>query len=88
MKCATHRNQLGLDHLVNGQPLLRISLEAAFDQLLGLVGHLGPLRLGELKLAQADPLLHSRRHWKALQGVERREPTQPGEDFVSIGKLY
>ena len=86
-KQATHRNPLCLDHLVNGQPLVRIGLEASSDQILRLVGHLGPLWFGELVLTQPDPLLHSRGDWKPLEGVERWESTQPIGNFSPLAKI-
>ena len=41
-------------------PLLGVGLEAAFDQVLGVGGHVRPLRLGELVLTRPDPLFHAR----------------------------
>ena len=83
-KEATHRNPFCLDHLVNGQPLLGVGLEAATDQLLGLVRHVRPKWFGEVELAELDSPFHSRGHGKALLGRERREPTQPGHQSVIL----
>ena len=44
-----------------------------------LLGHLAPLRVGELVLAHPDPPLHARGDGLARVGVERREATQPAQ---------
>ena len=55
--------------------LLRVGLEAALDEVLGVGGHIRPLRLGELILPRPDPLLHTRGDGEAVVGVERGETT-------------
>ena len=57
-------------------PFLRVGFEAAFDQVLGVRGHIRPLWLGELVLAGPDPLLHARGYGEPMVGVERGESTQ------------
>ena len=50
--------------------------QSHLDELLGVLGHVGPLWLGELVLAGPDPLLHARRDGEAVVGVEGRETAQ------------
>ena len=84
-KEATHRNPFCLDHLVNGQPLLRVGLEAATDQLLGFVRHVRPKWFGEVELAELDSPFHSRGHGEALLGTHTTWSSKCY--FDSIGKM-
>ena len=74
----THRYPFVTNDIVNGQPFLGVSLEATLDELLGVLGDISPLWVGELVLARSDPPLHARRYWQSMIGIERWEPTQPG----------
>ena len=43
--------------------VLILIIETYFNQLLSVLGHIGPLRLGKLVLPRSYPLLHTRRNW-------------------------
>ena len=76
MNDSTHRNPLVSDDLVNAESLLGVGLQTALDELDGVLGHVGPLRVGELVLARPDASLHPRGDREAVVGVEWRESTQ------------
>lgn len=50
-----------------------------YVQGLTFLGNINPLRVGELVLAQSDPLLHARRDGLTCVWVERRKATQTRE---------
>ena len=76
MNYASYRNPFVSDDLINAKSLLRIGLETTFDQLNGVLGHVGPLWVGELVLAGPDAPLHPRGDGQAVVGVEWRKSTQ------------
>ena len=69
-------------------PLLRICLEAALDELLGVLANVGPLGPGELVLTRPDPLLHSRGDREAVVGVKRGEAAQSAHGSSQWELLY
>ena len=74
-----YRDPLVLDDVVNVVSLRGVGLEHALDEVLGIPGDVGPLRLGELVLPRPDPLLHARGNGQAVVTVERGEATQAAE---------
>ena len=73
---SSYRDPLVPDHLINGESFFRISLQTSLDQLLGVVTHIGPLRVGELILTRSYPPLHARGDGETMVGVEWRKPAQ------------
>lgn len=75
---STHHNPLALHDIKYGEAFLWVGLEHSLDEVLGVLAHIGPLRVGEGVLASADPLLHPRRDGVSMVTIEWRETTQPG----------
>ena len=75
----TYSNPLVLDDIVNGQPLLRVCLQHAPDEILGVLGDLLPLGVGKLVLTRPNSLFHSRRNCQPVVAVERGKTTKSGK---------
>lgn len=69
-------NPFVLHHLVDGEALVGVDLQHAFDQFLGVAGDVRPLGRRKVVLAGPDSRLHAGADGEAVVAVEGREAAQ------------